>query len=91
MRPLLPSGPVRRVAEDPEDLLGGGGRLLHVCADRHLHVPVQDRLRDAAGHPGHVRGRVSDRVRHQQMGLKNNNRESDTNKFKGERVRHEHV
>ena len=53
------SDPVRCVAEDSEDLLGGGGGLLHVGADRHLHVPVQDRLRAVPGNHGHVRGRVS--------------------------------
>ena len=40
----LPTDPLRRVASDSEDVLGSGGRLLHGGVDRHLHVPVQERV-----------------------------------------------
>lgn len=47
------------VAPAPEDLLGGGGGVLHGGADRHLHVPVQKCLRTVQTDHGHVRGGVS--------------------------------
>lgn len=47
------------MAPAPEDLLGGGGGVLHGGADRHLHVPVQKCLRTVQTDHGHVRGGVS--------------------------------
>lgn len=55
----LPSDALRRVASAPQDVLGGGGRLLHGGFDRHLHVPVQKCVWAVQTDHGHVRGRVS--------------------------------
>jgi len=47
------------VASGAEDVLGGGGRLLHVGVDSHLHVPVQKCVWAVQTDYGHVGGRVS--------------------------------
>lgn len=47
------------MAPAPEDLLGGGGGILHGGADRHLHVPVPKRVGTVQADHGHVRGGVS--------------------------------
>lgn len=54
----LTSDPLRRVASAPEDVLGGGGRLLHGGVDSHLHVPVQKCVWAVQTDHGHVGGRV---------------------------------
>lgn len=46
------------MAPGPEDVLVGGGRLLHVGANSHLHVPVQKCVRALQTDHGHVGGRV---------------------------------
>lgn len=56
--PLL-SDTLWHLASAPEDLLGGGGWLLHGGADRHLYVPVQKCVWAVQADHGHVRGRVS--------------------------------
>ncbi len=47
------------MASAPEDVLGGGGGLLHGGVDRHLHVPVQKCVCAVQTDHAHVRGRVS--------------------------------
>lgn len=42
------------MAAGAEDVLGGGGRVLHGGVDRHLHVPVQKRVRAVQTDHGHV-------------------------------------
>lgn len=53
------SDALRCVAPAPEDVLGGGSRILHGGADRHLHVPVQECVESVQTDHGHVRGGVS--------------------------------
>lgn len=52
------------VASLPEDVLGGGGRLLYAGVNRHLHVPIPKRVRTFPTDHGHVRGWVSRSVWH---------------------------
>lgn len=47
------------MASGPEDVLGGGGWLLHGGLDSHLHVPVQKCVWAVQTDHGHVGGRVS--------------------------------
>lgn len=47
------------MAPAPEDVLGGGGRLLHGGAHSHLHVPVQKCVGAVQTDHGHVGGGVS--------------------------------
>lgn len=46
------------MASAAEEVLGGGGWLLHGGADSHLHVPIQKCVRAVQTDHGHVRGRV---------------------------------